>query len=538
MWRFTTFLANDDADNDGLKNQKEIELGKDPFTPDNERPIADAGTNQTAALGQTVKLDGSASRDPEGLEITFQWTFVEKPAGSGVAISNGTNAIATFTADVAGSYTLQLVVNDGYQDSLPVQIIVATASTPVADAGPSRNVIKGQVAVLDGSESYDPEGSMITFQWSFVEIPAGSAVTDASLSDRASPKPTFTPDVNGVYKVQLVVANKDAESPADEVSITAASPDVPPNAEAGPDQYAKAGSVVNLDGSGSYDPDKAPQALLSYLWSFTSQPNGSLLTDNDITARTTDKPGFTPQMDGPYDLKLTVSDGTYSSDDAVRVTASGTNIPPNARAGIDLMIRLGSEAVLDGTGSNDPDSDLQTLTYVWTFVHVPAESVLTNGDIVNASTAAPSFIPDVAGAYILQLAVSDGSNVSFDNVAVTAKPVRISGAAVVYPQAPYLASFTLDITGLVSPTGSLKYYYSKTRMTFVATSISSVSISGKDITIVGNGTINGTGTYGFTTTIADANPDSIAIVIKKTDGSTYFSTGPLAVSKGNVLVYP
>lgn len=41
---------------------------------------------------------------------------------------------------------------------------------PVADAGPDQNVITSNTVTLNGSDSFDPEGTMIAFQWSFVEV--------------------------------------------------------------------------------------------------------------------------------------------------------------------------------------------------------------------------------------------------------------------------------------------------------------------------------------------------------------------------------
>jgi hypothetical protein len=296
---------------------------------------------------------------------------------------------------------------------------------PVADAGPDQNVITGQTATLNGSKSFDPEGVMITFLWAFVEVPAGSSVTNASLSDVTGAKPQFTPDINGTYRLQLIVNDGALNSLADEVVINAATPNVPPNANAGPDQNVFTGNTVQLDGSGSSDPDNGPLSL-SYLWSFLTKPLESLLTDNHIVNRSMPNASFIPDVDGLYELMLAVNDGDLSSEDTVQIIATLPNVPPNASAGADMNINLGDTAVLDGSASSDPDQGPQPLSYLWSFVAVPTGSQLTNGAISGADTVSPSFAPDVAGTYVLQIMVYDGIDTGFDNVAVTASAKRLA----------------------------------------------------------------------------------------------------------------
>lgn len=79
----------------------------------NLEPIADAGPMQAVRVGVEVLLDGSASSDPNGDALTYEWTIVYAPAGSTATIGNANSAMATLTPDVPGTYEVSLLVDDG-----------------------------------------------------------------------------------------------------------------------------------------------------------------------------------------------------------------------------------------------------------------------------------------------------------------------------------------------------------------------------------------------------------------------------------------
>ena len=96
----------------------------------NNAPNAVAGANQRVSSGASVTLNGSASNDPEGDTLTYQWTQV---SGTAVTLSGATSASATFTAPTVTSDTLlqfSLTVSDGQsQDTAQTAVTVQRAAT-------------------------------------------------------------------------------------------------------------------------------------------------------------------------------------------------------------------------------------------------------------------------------------------------------------------------------------------------------------------------------------------------------------------------
>jgi hypothetical protein len=85
--------------------------------PDNQSPLADAGPDTLVLVGDLVTLDGSGSTDPDGDQLSYNWSVGTTP-GAAVSLSNPTTAQPTFTPTEPGDYSFALVVNDGVASSL------------------------------------------------------------------------------------------------------------------------------------------------------------------------------------------------------------------------------------------------------------------------------------------------------------------------------------------------------------------------------------------------------------------------------------
>ncbi len=375
--------------NDGLANSAPDTA---TMTTLNSKPVAEAGAHQTALVGTTITLDGSASTDVDGNTLTYQWSFTAKPAGSTATITAPTAVVTTFTLDKPGTYVVQLVVHDGSVDSDPdTTTVTTTNSKPVAYAGADQSAPVGTLIKLEGTGSSDVDGDALTYTWALTGKPLGSTAT---LSDPNEAKPTFTIDKPGTYIAQLIVNDGKVDSDPDTMTVNTANSQ--PVANAGPDQQGTLGALITLDGTGSSDVD---DDLLTYQWALLNQPVGSTATVQNPTSA---GPTFTLDKLGTYVAQLIVNDGTLDSEpDTVTVTTLNTK--PVADAGQDQTIIIDATVQLDGSGSTDADDD--ALTYQWALTTKPENSTAT---IPTPTAQKPSFMPDVVGLYVVQLIVTDG----------------------------------------------------------------------------------------------------------------------------------
>ena len=271
--------------------------GSIAFTVLDRIPQANAGPDQTVFVTSTVHLDGSGSSDADGDPLTYHWSIVSQPYGSGATLSDASVVRPSFVVDRAGHYVVQLIVNDGFADSTPATVRIDTEnSPPVANAGPDQTVPVRANVQLDGRGSFDVDKDPLTYRWSFVSRPAGS---QATFDDVTAPNPTFTIDYPGRYVVQLIVNDGTVDSRPSVATIDTRNSR--PVANAGASQTVLVGDTVQLDGSGSSDVDADP---LTFRWSFVSRPVGSAAALSDSSA---ESPSFVPDAAGLYVVQLTVT---------------------------------------------------------------------------------------------------------------------------------------------------------------------------------------------------------------------------------------
>ncbi len=94
----------------------------------NAAPVADAGADLGAFVGQPVMLDGSASYDPDSDPLEYSW-ILTSPDGNPAAISGSNTVYPTFSPTASGSYTATLTVRDPFGE-ISVDSVVISAISP------------------------------------------------------------------------------------------------------------------------------------------------------------------------------------------------------------------------------------------------------------------------------------------------------------------------------------------------------------------------------------------------------------------------
>ncbi len=172
--------------------------------------------------------------------------------------------------------------------------------------------------------------------------------------------------------------------------------DAAPEADAGEDQTIENNTMVQFDGTGSFD----YSGITNYTWDFIYDGNPITLYGPD--------PQFQFNMYGSFLVNLNVTD-PWNHWDMDNLTVFVEDItPPSADAGEDQWVEPGDLVTFDGSGSSD---NVAVGNYTWTFTY--------DGNPQTLYEAGPSFQFDLPGIYTVTVVVEDTStNTDTDTVTV------------------------------------------------------------------------------------------------------------------------
>jgi hypothetical protein len=192
---------------------------------------------------------------------------------------------------------------------------------PVAVAGEDQEVNVGQMVMFGASDSYDPDGDPLSYSWDFDD-------SNGIQSESILIAPRHTYDEPGFYLVTLTVSDGLLNS-TDDIMVKV-NPNMPPIIDLGPDLEVAVLETFYLDTRNVSDPN---MDALEYSWDFD---------DSDgIQVDSTEKfPNHRYDKAGEYTITLTVTDGEFTVEGIINVTAGTTLIPVTGkRFGEDNYVR-------------------------------------------------------------------------------------------------------------------------------------------------------------------------------------------------------
>ena len=235
---------------------------------------------------------------------TLSYGLLDSPQGMGVDV--GGVVRWTPTPQQAGSFPVTVVVSDpdGLSDTQTFTVDVADVNdaptiltTPLTGAEYNRNYAYDV-------DAFDPDGSA-GLVYSLNLAPAGMSIEPQGGLISWVPNSSQT----GPQSVEVVVSDPGGASDTQSytINVTAPASNAAPSAAAVAAAFVVTGSTVQLDGSGSNDPDGD---VLAFAWNLAGAPAGSAAALSSVSAP---MPSFVADVDGLYQIEVSVSDGLLTS---------------------------------------------------------------------------------------------------------------------------------------------------------------------------------------------------------------------------------
>ncbi|MCO8265828.1 PKD domain-containing protein [Haloferax sp. AB510] len=344
----------------------------------NEQPTADlAATPTEIDEGQSVTLDASGSSDPDGTSLSYAWEVVSAPT-SGAPTPSGASGDVTLTTP--GEYTYEVTVTDrsgdGKSDTATVTVTVGDVNrAPTASVTASPDEVRaGSGVTLDATDSSDPEGEQLAYDWEVVSAPT----SDAPAPSGASGSVTLT--TPGEYTYEVTVTDRGGDGKSDTATVTVSvSNETGTTVNLRSDSVATTGQRTNV----SVVVQRATDGVRSYDVTLHVS-NASVATVEDVSF-----------AGDPQFSNANVSDG----DASVRVTAGAANTADNGSVVIANVTLLA-----DAAGTTDVRATVQALgdenndAYVVTAVNNTTITV-ESGPPAIGSDRNPPTDPDGDGVY-------------------------------------------------------------------------------------------------------------------------------------------
>lgn len=183
--------------------------------PANTAPVAVVRPVASAARGDTVLLDGTASSDADGDSLTFSWTMLSSPAGSSAEVLPPDGVSPAFVADLVGSYQVSLVASDGHKESSPDQttITVTLPAPRVTIGSPTDDAIVTSSPVTVTGSVTDADAVTVNGVAATVDALAGTFAAVVPLTPGSNAITAEAVNVTGLDSTAIVVILNTANTP-------------------------------------------------------------------------------------------------------------------------------------------------------------------------------------------------------------------------------------------------------------------------------------------------------------------------------------
>ncbi|MHA3916455.1 PKD domain-containing protein [Halovulum sp. GXIMD14793] len=320
----------------------------------NTAPVAFAGADLTAFVGETVTLNGSGSSDADGDPLSYAWSIASAPAGSSATLTNPALVTSDFKPDRRGSYVFELTVSDGLLSSTDNVTLTVPNRAPVASIEGTTSASTRETVSLSAAGSSDPDGDPLTYLWELTGKPSGSAASLLLVSDTEA---GFEADLAGDYTMTLTVSDG-LESATTTHTVSVTPSNGPP--VLGPLQAVytvEIGLELGLD-IDAIDPDGDP---IGFYARPLPLPQGVVLNTR------TGMLSFRPEtgQEGDYVLTVGASDGVLTDEKTITIRVIPANAGETAVTGVVLdaaAFAQGTETPLAGMPVRLKKAALMTVT--------------------------------------------------------------------------------------------------------------------------------------------------------------------------------
>ncbi|WP_200343556.1 PKD domain-containing protein [Halochromatium glycolicum] len=305
-------------------------------------PTAALSGDKAQDEGDTGSYDARASTPGPVDTITgyaWDWDYDGSFTPSG---DTGATANHTWIEDGVYTVAVRVTDSDGSSDIAMLPVTVGNLA-PSVDAGPDQSGAPGTTISLAPATFTDPgiqDTHTATIDWGDGSTAAPGSVTGADGSGTVSASHAFA--APGTYTVTVTVTDDEGDSGQESLSVRVKAGNLAPSADPGGPYSAPEGGSVQLDGSGSADPDNGPSAL-GYAWDLDG--DGAFDDASGVSA------SLSAEDDAILDVALRVTDGELSNNAATTVTV--TNVAPVVTAPDDANGLEGSALTFGAASFSD-----------------------------------------------------------------------------------------------------------------------------------------------------------------------------------------